>query len=170
MILRFAFLIGIAAALVACNTDDEIADGTGGAAGQAGSSGQGGTTNQGGTAGTAGNAGTAGAAGSCSDACPAAGQTQCMGAHLIVCGASLNGCLAWQTGPACPVGQSCNADGTKCVSPSDQCASDADCGCGCGCGNGTCYCTGAIERVRSSHMGRSPQPRCGLRFILGGES
>ncbi len=144
--------VGAGALLMACSNNDNIADGGDAAAGQAGAGGTAGSVNPGGSGGVAGHAGTGGQAGTagsagqpaCQDACASDNATMCMGSRLIGCAKAYNGCRAWQAAEACPNGQQCNSDGSKCVDPNANCTADTDCGCGCGCLQGKCECTGAI--------------------------
>ncbi|MBI5532845.1 MAG: hypothetical protein HY898_09035 [Deltaproteobacteria bacterium] len=171
MTLRLALgtilLIGAGTFLYACNTDDNIADGTGGQAGiggqagstmggSAGNAGQGGQAGKGGQAGQGGTGGDNPDGGPCQDACQTSGATKCMGGVVITCAKAYTGCLAWQGGEACPTGQTCNADATKCVGPATDCATDADCGCGCGCNSGKCMCTGVIPPTCSTDADCGP--------------
>jgi hypothetical protein len=80
--------------------------------------------------------------------CTTEGATRCSGSVMQVCGfnPATNCALEWLTQAACPDGQSCNSDSTKCVAPVTSCTAPADCGCGCTCTSaGVCgECTGAI--------------------------
>jgi hypothetical protein len=89
----------------------------------------------------------------CANPCPVEmlGQTQCAGSSIQTCKVAGN-CSIWETTSACPSGESCNSDGTKCVAPTLVCSTAADCGCFCTCTpQGMCGdCTGAVPTMCTS--------------------
>lgn len=83
----------------------------------------------------------------CPSPCTLAGDVRCAGNAMETCTIvpddSLCG-LMWRITAACPSGEVCNTDATKCIAPPSTCTTSADCGCGCGCGGGMCHCTGSV--------------------------
>lgn len=80
----------------------------------------------------------------CVNPCPTSGAERCAGSAMESCQDDGFGCLQWTVTQACPAGQGCNSDSTKCITPANTCAASSDCGCGCGCVANECKCTGAI--------------------------
>lgn len=124
--LRFASLGTLALAfftLAACS-DAVIATGNGG----------------GGTATTSGTTTTSGTAATRFDVpCDTLGEQACIGNGAATC-AEVGGEPRWLILASCGPGKTCNAEGTKCVSPPSTCSADAECGCGCSCTDGACSC------------------------------
>jgi hypothetical protein len=83
----------------------------------------------------------------CADSCTTPGATRCVAGAVETCEDNPDdtACgLTWIPTAACPSGQGCSSDGSKCIAPATTCTTSADCGCGCGCGGGMCHCTGGI--------------------------
>jgi hypothetical protein len=75
----------------------------------------------------------------------------------------------WTTQAACPDGQGCNSDGTKCVGIVDHCSDPAECGCGCTCTNqNVCgNCMGALPP--SCKADDDCGPSCSGFHCVGGQ-
>jgi hypothetical protein len=117
--------------------------GSGGAVAMGGAAGMGGAGMGGSAAGAGGSsAGDGGPV--CAHSCTTENAKRCAGSRMQTCAMTLGGCLAWTTDAACPMGQTCNSTGVRCIAPPMACMDSSECGCGCACDNGACRCTGGL--------------------------
>lgn len=106
----------------------------------------------------------------CGETCSTEGATRCSGGLIQVCATDpkTNCAPVWTSQAACPDGQACNSDGTRCVAPVNSCTQASDCGCFCTCTTqGVCgNCTGAIPDSCSTDA--ECGPTCaGLHCVAG---